>query len=164
MKVLTERNWLLALLLWPGWNLDDDAVIEWHVDSTYRQHYGGWSTTRWDILFDFRSNLLTSLVSNNCTTSNVSRQRNSVSILVFVVTPCGHASRCQRFGGTHCLHRQPWRWKQYIDPKRWYLPINQRGVLPRRPASTSSPPWEPQISPSETVSLISVSHVQLLHS
>jgi hypothetical protein len=25
------------------------------------------------------------------------------------------------FGGTCCLHLKPWRWRQYISPKRWYL-------------------------------------------
>jgi hypothetical protein len=41
-------------------------------------------------------------------------------MLVFrVVTPCGLVGRYQRFGKTHSL--QPWRWREYVSPKRWYL-------------------------------------------
>jgi hypothetical protein len=40
---------------------------------------------------------------------------------------------------------QPWRWRQYIPPKR-YLPTSRHDVTTPSPISTSSPPWEPQIS------------------
>jgi hypothetical protein len=35
--------------------------------------------------------------------------------------------RYQRFGETCCLHLQPWRWRQFISPKR-YLPTTPHGV------------------------------------
>jgi hypothetical protein len=41
-------------------------------------------------------------------------------MLVFwVATPCVLAAKYQRFGETYCLHLQPWRWRQYVSPKRW---------------------------------------------
>jgi hypothetical protein len=40
----------------------------------------------------------------------------------------------------------PWRWRQYVSPKRWCLSTSPHDVKPRRPTSTSSPTWEPQIS------------------
>jgi hypothetical protein len=39
------------------------------------------------------------------------------------------------------------RWRQYVPPKRWYVPLQVHTVLQFRKSSwTSSPPWEPQIS------------------
>jgi hypothetical protein len=32
----------------------------------------------------------------------------------------------QRFGEAYCLHLQGWR--QYVSPKRWYLPTSPQGV------------------------------------
>jgi hypothetical protein len=37
--------------------------------------------------------------------------------------PCGLAFRYQCFGGTYCL-LQPWRWRQYVLLKYWYLPAS----------------------------------------
>jgi hypothetical protein len=48
-------------------------------------------------------------------------------VLVFgVVMPYGLVGRC--FGEMCCLHIQPWRWRQYVPPKRWYLPTSPRDV------------------------------------
>jgi hypothetical protein len=40
----------------------------------------------------------------------------------------------------------PWRWRQYVPPKRCHLPTSPHGVTTTRPTSTYSPPWEPQVS------------------
>jgi hypothetical protein len=44
----------------------------------------------------------------------------------YCLTPYSLAGR--RFGETNCLHLQTWRWKQYVSPKRWYLPTSLFGV------------------------------------
>jgi hypothetical protein len=59
-------------------------------------------------------------------------------LIFWVVKLCGLAGRNRRFGGTYCLHHQDWN-----------VGISLRvytAFLPRRPALTSSPSWEPQIS------------------
>jgi hypothetical protein len=52
-----------------------------------------------------------------------------VYMLVFWVATL--ASRYQRFGGTQYFHRLGWRWRQYVLPKRWYLPTSSYGVKPQ---------------------------------
>jgi hypothetical protein len=56
------------------------------------------------------------------------RETTKMSMFVFwVVTLCGLVGRYQCFGGRYYLHLQSW---------------SPHGVTTRRPASTSSPPWE----------------------
>jgi hypothetical protein len=69
------------------------------------------------------------------------------SMLVFwVVTSYRLVSRYQRFGGTYCLHLQyclhfqPWRWRQNVPTKRWYLSISPYDVTTQE---TSSRCWDP---------------------
>jgi hypothetical protein len=52
--------------------------------------------------------------------------------MFWVVAPCRLVGRYQRLGETHCLHLQPWRWKQYVYPKRWYLPTSLHGVISQK--------------------------------
>jgi hypothetical protein len=42
----------------------------------------------------------------------------------WVLAPCRLVGKCQRFGETYCLHLQPWRWRQYVSPKRCHIPVN----------------------------------------
>jgi hypothetical protein len=58
--------------------------------------------------------------------------------LLWVLAPCRLVDRYQRFG-------ESWRWRQYVSPKRWYLAMSPHGVNPEE-KSSSSPPWEHQIS------------------
>jgi hypothetical protein len=53
-----------------------------------------------------------------------------VKMMMFfwVITPYELVVRYQRFGETHCLHLQPLRLRQYVSPKRWYLPMSLHGV------------------------------------
>jgi hypothetical protein len=44
------------------------------------------------------------------------------------------------------LYLQGWRWRQYIRPKRWYLPTSPHSVTIHNTNIDISPPWEPQIS------------------
>jgi hypothetical protein len=46
--------------------------------------------------------------------------------MFWIVMSCGLVGRHQHFEETYCL--QPWGWKQYIYPKRWYLPTSLHGV------------------------------------
>jgi hypothetical protein len=66
-----------------------------------------------------------------------------LSMLVFwVVTPCGLQGRYQRFEGTYCLHHQSWSQSSILLPNVGiYLEV-RTALQPRRPTSTSSPPWE----------------------
>jgi hypothetical protein len=38
----------------------------------------------------------------------------------------------QHVWGTYCLHLQPWKWRQYIPLKRWYLPTSPHGVTTQK--------------------------------
>jgi hypothetical protein len=49
-------------------------------------------------------------------------------LVFWVVTQCGLVGRYQRFGGTYCLHLQPWRWMQYVSPKRFYRLTSPHGA------------------------------------
>jgi hypothetical protein len=57
-------------------------------------------------------------------------------MIFWVETPCGlvGTSRYQRFGRTCCLllyswwPLQRWRWRQYVPPKRWYLPTSVHSI------------------------------------
>jgi hypothetical protein len=40
--------------------------------------------------------------------------------------------QCQSFGETYYLHLQPWRWKQHVSPKRWYLPMSPHGITTQK--------------------------------
>jgi hypothetical protein len=73
-----------------------------------------------------------------------------MSTLFQVVTPYGLVGRYQHFGETYCLHIQPWRWRQYVYPKRWYLPTSPRCVVSQNNIDTS-PPWKLKISPCESL-------------
>jgi hypothetical protein len=85
-----------------------------------------------------------------------------LSMLFFwIITSCGLVGRYQRFGGTYCLYLQGWRWKQYVPPKRWYLPTSQHGVTSQKTTSTSSSPWEPQTS--YNISFPPTVHKQFTH-
>jgi hypothetical protein len=44
------------------------------------------------------------------------------------MTPCGLIGKHQCFGETYCLHLQDWGWRQYVPPKRWYLPTSPHGI------------------------------------
>jgi hypothetical protein len=56
-----------------------------------------------------------------------------MSMLVFwVLTPCGLERRFQRFGRTSLLHLYSWRCRQYVPPKRWYLPTCSHGVTTQK--------------------------------
>jgi hypothetical protein len=52
-----------------------------------------------------------------------------MSMLFWVLTLFGLEGRYQRFVGTYCL-LQPWRWKQFVYPKRWYLSVRPNSVQP----------------------------------
>jgi hypothetical protein len=59
----------------------------------------------------------------------------------WLLTPCGFLATYKRFGGTFCLHlRGRKRGSMFLRNVGTYL------LLPCRPTSISSPPWEPQIS------------------
>jgi hypothetical protein len=46
-----------------------------------------------------------------------------IRVLVFwVVTPCRLVRRYQRFGGTYCLHLQPWTWSSMLLRKVYLCP------------------------------------------
>jgi hypothetical protein len=64
-----------------------------------------------------------------------------VKIMVFYdVTPCSLVDRYQYSRGTCCLHHHPpWRWRQQILPKCWYLSTQQHSVI-------SQKTWECQSS------------------
>jgi hypothetical protein len=50
---------------------------------------------------------------------------NKISMSVFwVVTPGTLVGGYERFGATYWIHLRGWRWRQYISPKRWYLPTS----------------------------------------
>jgi hypothetical protein len=52
-----------------------------------------------------------------------------VSMLVFwAITPCWLVGKHQRFKWTYYLSPQPWRWRQCVPPKRWYILTSPRGV------------------------------------
>jgi hypothetical protein len=56
-----------------------------------------------------------------------------MSVLVFwVVTPCTLVAGYQRFGLTYCFQLQTWRCRQYVSPKRWYLPAHPQGVVTQK--------------------------------
>jgi hypothetical protein len=41
---------------------------------------------------------------------------------------CGY----QHFGEIYCYHLLPWRYRQYIPPKRWYQPTRLHGVITQK--------------------------------
>jgi hypothetical protein len=53
---------------------------------------------------------------------------NITMLALCVVTPCERVGIYDRFGGTYCPHLQSWnslqlcRWRQYVPPKRLYIP------------------------------------------
>jgi hypothetical protein len=49
-------------------------------------------------------------------------QHNVTSVFVFWIV-----GRHERFGGIHSFHLQGWR-RQYVSPKRWYLPTSLHDV------------------------------------
>jgi hypothetical protein len=51
-------------------------------------------------------------------------------LIIYVSTSHGLAGRYQRFGGTYCRHFQGLR--QYVPPKRWYLPTSPCDVATRK--------------------------------
>lgn len=73
---------------------------------------------------------------------------------------CGHGSgrmrhgylgynavnRYRCFGGIYCHHLQDWKYIKYFPSKCWYLITSPYFVTTRRPRTTSSQPWEPEIS------------------
>jgi hypothetical protein len=54
-------------------------------------------------------------------------RRNYILVDV-VLLSCGRVGRYQRFGGTNCFLLLGRWWKQYVYPKRWYLPTGPDGV------------------------------------
>jgi hypothetical protein len=53
---------------------------------------------------------------------------DKMSMLVFcVVMSCVVVCTHQRSGEAFCLRLQPWGWRQYVPPKRWYVPRNSDG-------------------------------------
>jgi hypothetical protein len=51
---------------------------------------------------------------------------------VLGLTPCGLIGRGQCFEEVHCLHLQPWRRRQYVSPKNWYLPMSPHGITTQK--------------------------------
>jgi hypothetical protein len=49
-----------------------------------------------------------------------------------VVTPCGLASRYKRFRENMLPLLYSGRWRQYVLPKRWYLPTSPHAVTSQR--------------------------------
>jgi hypothetical protein len=39
--------------------------------------------------------------------------------------------RCRCCSGVWC-HLQPWRWRQYVSPKHWYVPMRLHGVTTQK--------------------------------
>jgi hypothetical protein len=56
-------------------------------------------------------------------------QWNCSEMMMFfwVLEPCRLVGCCQHIGEKYCLHLKPWRWRQYIPPKRWHLPTSLHG-------------------------------------
>jgi hypothetical protein len=54
-------------------------------------------------------------------------------MLVFwIITPCELVGRYRRFWGTYWSVFKPWRWRQYLPPKRRYLPTSPYGVATQK--------------------------------
>lgn len=57
-------------------------------------------------------------------------------MLLWGLTPRGLVERYKCFEGTYRCHLQGW-YKQYVPPKRWYLPERPHGEFPRKITSIS---------------------------
>jgi hypothetical protein len=68
-------------------------------------------------------------LSRSCFTGGLTMEVSNV--VLWVVTPCILVSGYQHFG----------MWRPYVPPRRY-----NHGVATRRPPSTPSPLWEPQVS------------------
>jgi hypothetical protein len=44
--------------------------------------------------------------------------------------------RYRRFGEIYCLHFRGWRWRQYVSPKRSYLPTRPKMEMSQNPLTT----------------------------
>jgi hypothetical protein len=54
--------------------------------------------------------------------------RRMLMVVVWVVMLYVLVGGYQHFGETYCLHLQPLSWKQYVPPKRWYLPTSPHDI------------------------------------
>jgi hypothetical protein len=55
---------------------------------------------------------------------NISSPFSRLKIVIWAVRYFLLADKYHRLGETYCFCLQPWRWWQYVSPKRWYLPTS----------------------------------------
>jgi hypothetical protein len=56
----------------------------------------------------------------------------TMSMLFWAMTPSGLVGRQQSFGGTYCLHLQPWRRDTMRLRNIWYLPVGPHGITAQK--------------------------------